>query len=77
MPSVLRFRNYDVRINPLDHPPAHVHAVGPGWVVIVYLEPLTIREFYGDTTVREARQLVRQLAQYREFLLTEWSRIHG
>lgn len=77
MPTVLRFRNYDVRINSLDHPPAHVHAVGPGWVLIVNLELLAIREFWGDTTAREARQVVRELAQYRAFLLTEWSRIHG
>ena len=44
MPTVLRFRNYDVRIYFRDHPPAHVHVVGPGWVVVINLADMAIRE---------------------------------
>jgi Domain of unknown function (DUF4160) len=77
MPTVLRFRNYDVRIYPHDHPPAHVHMVGPGWVVVLDLAAMTIREIDGNATLREARRAVREMIVHREFLLTEWSRIHG
>lgn len=77
MPTVLRFRNYDVRIYPHDHPPAHVHAVGPGWVVVLDLGEMTIRQIEGNTTTREARRVAREMIEHRDFLMAQWSRIHG
>jgi len=77
MPTVLRCRNYAIRIYFHDHPPEHVHAVGPDWVVVLDLAEMTIRAIDGKTTRREARQVMHEMIEHRDFLLTEWSRIHG
>jgi hypothetical protein len=77
MPTVLRFRNVSVRIYPRDHPPAHVHAVGPGWVVVINLQEMTIREVLGDTNIEEANHVLREVAKYRDVLLAAWESIHG
>jgi hypothetical protein len=77
MPTVLRFRNVSVRIYPRDHPPAHVHAVGPAWVVVINLQEMTIREILGDTNIEEAHLVLRELAEHRDVLLAAWERIHG
>jgi len=77
MPTVLRCRNYAVRIYPHDHPPEHVHAVGPGWTVVLDLAEMTIREIDGPVSRREARRVAREMIEHRDFLLAEWNRIHG
>jgi hypothetical protein len=35
MPTVLRIGGLRVVIYPNDHPPAHVHVLGPGWLVVI------------------------------------------
>jgi hypothetical protein len=37
MPTVLRVGGLRVVIYPNDHPPAHVHVLGPGWLVVIHL----------------------------------------
>jgi hypothetical protein len=37
MPTVLRSGSLRVVIYPNDHPPAHVHVLGPDWVVVINL----------------------------------------
>jgi hypothetical protein len=37
MPTVLRIGGLRVVIYPNDHPPAHVHVLGPGWLVVINL----------------------------------------
>ena len=37
MPTVLRIDGVRVVIYPNDHPPAHVHVLGPGWVLVINL----------------------------------------
>jgi hypothetical protein len=47
MPTVLRIDGLRVVIYPNDHPPAHVHILGPGWVVVIDLIELKVRESIG------------------------------
>jgi len=44
MPTVLRAGGLRVVIYPNDHPPAHVHVIGPGWVVVINLFGPKVRE---------------------------------
>ena len=47
MRTVLRIDGLRVVIYPNDHPPAHVHILGPGWVVVIDLIELKVRESIG------------------------------
>ena len=76
MPTVLRVAGLRVVIYPNDHPPAHVHVLGPGWVVVIDLIELHIREVIGCDE-REARRVLRLVAGHRQALLHAWRRIHG
>lgn len=57
-----------------DHVPPHVH--GPGWVVVVNLLDLQVRN-----TIRcqkhQADEVLRVIAKNREVLLAGWREIHG
>jgi hypothetical protein len=44
MPTVLRIGGLRVLIYPNDHPPAHVHVLGAGWLVVINLVGATVRE---------------------------------
>lgn len=76
MPTVLRIDGLRVVIYPNDHPPAHVHVLGPGWVVVINLVGLEVREAIGCDE-RDARQVVRLVAGHREILMDAWRRFHG
>jgi hypothetical protein len=43
----MRINGLRVVIYPNDHPPAHVHVLGPGWVVVINLIELELREAIG------------------------------
>ena len=72
---MLRIDGWRVAIYPNDHPPAHVHVVGPGWVVVVNLLNLTLREAIGCGE-RDARQVLRRVGEYRSALMEDWRRYH-
>ncbi len=76
MPTVLLIDGLRVVIYPNDHPPAHVHVVGPGWVVVINLIGLQLREVIGCNE-REARRVLRLIAERRDALLEAWRQIHG
>jgi len=76
MPTVLRVDGRRVVIYPNDHPPAHVHVLGPGWVVVISLIELEVREVVGCDQ-REARHALRLVACHRETLMNTWRRFHG
>jgi hypothetical protein len=76
MPTVLLIEGLRVVIYPNDHPPAHVHVIGPGWVVVVNLIGLRLREVIGCDE-RQARRVLRLIGERREVLLEAWRRIHG
>ena len=44
MPTVLRIGGLRVVIYSNDHPPAHVHVLGPGWLVVINLIGPQVRE---------------------------------
>lgn len=59
-----------------DHPPEHVHVLGPGWAVVVDLRSLKVRQslMAGD---RLARRVVETVAEHREHLFDKWKEMHG
>lgn len=76
MPTVLRIDGLRIVIYPNDHPPAHVHVFGPGWVVVINLIEPEVREAIGCDE-REARRVLLLIADYRETLMDAWRRFHG
>ncbi len=76
MPTVLRIHGLRIVIYPNDHPPAHVHVLGPGWVVMVNLLGPELREAIGCEQ-HTARQVLRLVAEHQEALMNAWRRFHG
>ena len=76
MPTVLRLDGLRIVIYPNDHPPAHVHVIGPGWVVVVDLLGPEVREIIGCNE-REARRVLRLVADRQMMLMEAWRRYHG
>jgi hypothetical protein len=76
MPTVLRIDGLRVVIYPNDHPPAHVHVIGAGWVVVINLIGLELREAIGCKEP-EARRVLRLIADHRDELMSAWRHIHG
>ncbi|HEY5300287.1 MAG TPA: DUF4160 domain-containing protein [Acetobacteraceae bacterium] len=76
MPPSLRIDGWRIAIYPNEHPPAHVHVLGPGWVVVINLLGLEVREAIGCEE-REARRVLRLIAGHQETLMEAWRRFHG
>ena len=76
MPPVLRIGGWRVAIYPADHVPAHVHVIGPGWVVVVNLIDMAVREVLSADQ-RTASEALRQPGAHQDALLSEWRRFHG
>ena len=76
MPTVLRIGGLRVVVYPNDHPPAHVHVIGPGWAVVVDLIGQTVREAIGCNE-SDARRALRLTIEHRDALIEAWRRIHG
>ena len=76
MPTILRSDGWRVVVYPNDHPPAHVHVVGPGWAVVVNLLGLEVREAIGCTE-QEARRVLRLVEAHQAALMEAWTRYHG
>lgn len=76
MPTVLRVDGLRFVIYPNDHTPAHVHVLGPGWVVVVDLTGPAVREAIGcnEQSARRAQDLV---ALHAATLRQAWENIHG
>lgn len=75
MPTVLRIEGLRAVIYPNDHPPAHVHVIGPGWVVVVNLRRPEVREAIGCTEP-EARRVLRLVGDHQMALMEAWRRSH-
>lgn len=76
MPTVLRIGGLRIVVYPNDHPPAHVHVLGPGWVVVVNLLGLEVREAIGCDE-RRAKRVLRLITARQEALLDAWRQFHG
>ena len=77
MPTVLRVHGLRFVIYPNDHMPAHVHIIGPGWVVVINLQGLEVREVVGSCSMRDARRVLNLVAEHSAALLEAWSVFHG
>ena len=76
MPTVLRIGGLRVVVYPNDHPPAHVHVLGPGWVVVVDLIGPTVREVI-NCNERDARRILPLIVAHQDELTKAWRRFHG
>lgn len=76
MPTILRIDGLRVVVYPNDHPPAHVHVIGPGWVVVVNLLGPEVREAIGCTEPN-ARRVLRVVDEHQAALMEAWKRYHG
>ena len=80
MPTILRFRGFNLVIYTRDHEPAHVHARGPG-VEAVFLLPCAggaaiVRARFG-TSPHEEVMLARFIEENRDILCKAWEVLHG
>jgi hypothetical protein len=76
MPTVLRIGGLRVVIYPNDHPPAHVHVLGPGWLVVINLIGPKVREVI-NCSEREARRVLQLIGDHQAELTDAWRRFHG
>ena len=76
MPTVLRSDGLRVVIYPNDHPPAHVHVLGSGWVAVINLIGPVVREVinFGES---EARRALRLTVSNKAELMDASNRLHG
>ena len=76
MPTILRVDGLRIVIYPNDHPPAHVHVIGPDWEVVVNLVGMKVREIIGGGDL-EARCAFDIVQENRIVLMDAWRSIHG
>jgi Domain of unknown function (DUF4160) len=76
MATVLRIGGLRVVIYPNDHPPAHVHVLGPGWLVVINLIGPKVREVV-NCSERGARRVLQLIEDHQAELMDAWRRFHG
>lgn len=76
MPTVLRVDGLRFVVYPNDHPPAHIHVIGPGWVAVVDLVDTVVREVIGCDE-RDVRRVLRLIVRHRDALMEAWREFHG
>jgi hypothetical protein len=80
MSTVLRYRNLRLAIYSNDHPPPHVHVLGPDGEARIAIgddhTPPEIWDFHG-MPVRQVIIALRQVARHQTELLAAWRKIHG
>ena len=76
MPTVLRINGWRVVIYLHDHPPAHVHVLGAGWVVVINVSKMELREVV-NCDEREALRVLRVIEDHQPALVEAWRRLHG
>ena len=80
VPTLLRFRSFRIVIYVDDHPPAHIHAIGPATRVDFYLNcsqgPVAVRQSFNVRPAEEAA-LLRFIADNLDTLCEAWEDLHG
>lgn len=71
MGNIHKIGNQIIRIHDIDHEPPHVHILGGGVNVKVYLDDLRTK---GDTS--EARNALEWIKENREMLINKWTTLH-
>lgn len=78
MPTVLKIGGWRFVVYLNDHPPAHVHVMGPGWSVVINVAGLVeVREVVGTCAERDARRALALAEAHQETLLEAWKKHHG
>jgi hypothetical protein len=80
VPTVLRFRGFNIMIFTLDHAPPHVHAFNADSQVSFWLNgpggPVSLRAKYG-LKLKDQRALIAFLNDNLDILLKRWNEVHG
>jgi hypothetical protein len=80
MSTLLRHRNLRIAIYSNDHPPPHVHVIGPDGEARIAIgadhTAPEILDFCGLTS-RQVISALHQVAKHQAKLLDAWRRIHG
>ncbi|HET7233935.1 MAG TPA: DUF4160 domain-containing protein [Longimicrobium sp.] len=76
MPTIFRYGGFRIVINPLDHPPPHVHVLNADGYAVIEIETLVVRR-YRDMRERDVVRAVGIVAEFGDTLLKRWREIHG
>ena len=77
MPTLFSEAGFRFMIYVHDHAPPHVHVLGHGGAVELFIEPLSLRAVRGPLTNAQVRE-VMQIAKNRQPELIEaWKNHHG
>jgi len=76
MPVVYRSKNLKFCIFTDDHGNPHVHVLGPGAEVKIFLETLEIASNSGFSEVA-LRRILKRTSELQELLLEAWKDYHG
>jgi hypothetical protein len=75
MPVFIRTSNLQFVIRTKDHPPAHVHVLGPGAEMKVSIENLQIIKSTGFSK-KDASKILSFLKDKKELLVQAWEEYH-
>jgi microcystin-dependent protein len=76
MPTVLRQDGFAVRIYTNDHLPMHVHILNADAEVLINITEVTIHE-NRRMQAKDVKRALDVVRNNREYLISEWRRIHG
>jgi hypothetical protein len=80
MGTVFRYKRLRITIYSNDHPPPHVHVIGPDREARIAIgddsHPPEIMDFYGFPR-RELIRVLYEVARRQDELLDAWRTIHG
>jgi hypothetical protein len=75
MARVHQIRNIKVYVNARgEHPPPHVHVLGPGWTVAIYIRTRETRK--GRGPLSDLREIKTWIEANEEFLLQKWDELN-
>ena len=60
-----------------DHAPAHIHVLGHGGAVELFVDPLSLRAVRGPLTNVQVRNVVQIARDRQSELLQAWRKHHG
>lgn len=68
--TIHRFKNARIAMFVGDHPPVHVHLLGPGFKVLIEVATLTTKGRADAKTVAEAKAWI---VENREYIMQVWA----
>jgi Domain of unknown function (DUF4160) len=81
MPTIISVDGYQVVIFTRDHPPPHVHVIGPNGSVVFNLNcprgPVEVRTIAGKVPATTIRRIARLIEPEIAVLCAAWRKHHG